>query len=461
MPTNDYTATNADGVTYALTYNPLGLNYTLVITYPPGGGTTQTITGIPATNVLTASGGTLTIATLLGSSTYVVPPGVSGTVSITAAIASSNTVYVGGTATIDSAVSALSGLTIYVDGGSASVANGDIAGALSGSTVYLDNGGTFSNGSAVATVLDNTTINFGLNGGTFLVNAGGAVIDLSSTTINDFVNGSDNLEFENLAGPVDSYSITTSGSSQTIELFGAGGTDLGTVTVAGTTFPTGTVTQGESGPLTITSDGANVTVTAASSIFTCFLAGTLIRTPSGDVAIEDLRDGDFVLTPTGERLQIRAIAVNRISTRFTDPRQVMPIQIAEGAFAEGLPMRDLYVSPDHSFYFDGFLIPAQLLVNGMSIRQITRSGPIDYYHIELEPHALIVAEGVATESFLDTGVQWRWSARRSMTSRGAAEPKTWEDACAPLLLSGPLVDEIRARLEARATASMAPLTAAA
>lgn len=353
MASGNYTATNANGVEYALTYHSgvlgLGANYDLTITYPAGGGPPKTITGIPAGNVLTTSGGTLTIASVLLGARYVIPPGVTSSVDITVALAdlTPNTIYVGGTATIDSTVSVLAGLTVYVDGGSATAAGGVVAGALSGLTVDLDNGGTFSNGTALISLLNGTTINFGPKGGTFIANGGGAAINLSGLTINGFSNATDKIEFENLAAPVDHYSVSTSGSSQTITLYGADGASLGSVAVAGTTFPTGTVHQGESGPLTLSESGTTVTLDAAASVLTCFLTGTRIRTPQGDANIEALTIGDLVLTADGRALPVRWLGMSRVATRFADPLRVLPIRIAAGALGGSLPVRDLLVSPNH------------------------------------------------------------------------------------------------------------------
>ena len=72
-----------------------------------------------------------------------------------------------------------------------------------------------------------------------------------------------------------------------------------------------------------------------------------------------------------------------------------------GALGEGVPARDLYVSPDHGIAIDGLLINAIALVNGHSIYQV--DAPLDgftYYHVELENHALLFAEGAAAESYL-------------------------------------------------------------
>jgi hypothetical protein len=76
--------------------------------------------------------------------------------------------------------------------------------------------------------------------------------------------------------------------------------------------------------------------------------------------------------------------------------------VSVGAFAPGCPDRDLYLSPDHAVLVDGVLIPVCYLVNGTMIVQEPRDS-VTYWHVELSEHAVICAEGVAAESYLDTG----------------------------------------------------------
>ena len=61
------------------------------------------------------------------------------------------------------------------------------------------------------------------------------------------------------------------------------------------------------------------------------------------------------------------------------------------------------VSPDHAIFVDGMLICARQLVNGTTIRQEKGRTSVDYYHVELVQHAILLAEGLPTESYLDTG----------------------------------------------------------
>jgi hypothetical protein len=85
-----------------------------------------------------------------------------------------------------------------------------------------------------------------------------------------------------------------------------------------------------------------------------------------------------------------------------DPLRVLPIRIEAGALGENLPARDLLLSSDHALLIGGVLIQAGALVNGTTIRR-ERDVPqvFTYYHVELEDHSLILAEGVPAETFVD------------------------------------------------------------
>ena len=85
----------------------------------------------------------------------------------------------------------------------------------------------------------------------------------------------------------------------------------------------------------------------------CFLAGTLIRTPDGEVAVESLKHGDLVLTQDGRTVPVDWLGVQTVSLRFADKMRVLPIRIRAGALAQNVPCRDLLVSPDHAILVDG------------------------------------------------------------------------------------------------------------
>ena len=97
-------------------------------------------------------------------------------------------------------------------------------------------------------------------------------------------------------------------------------------------------------------------------------------------------------------------------------------------------------------YLDGSLVPAQLLVNGLTITQPARNTAVAYVHVELQPHEIIFAEGAASESYLDIGNTQHFARPGVVTLYARTEPKSWEDACAPILLGGPELEVLRARL---------------
>ena len=136
----------------------------------------------------------------------------------------------------------------------------------------------------------------------------------------------------------------------------------------------------------------------------CYAAGTRLATPGGDRLVEDLRPGDSVSTHDGRRRRVRWIGRRYLDlTRHRDPENVSPILIRASALADGVPARDLVVSPEHAMFITGGLVAARLLLNGTSItRDLTRRR-VTWYHVELDTHDILLAEGAPAESYLDTG----------------------------------------------------------
>ena len=135
----------------------------------------------------------------------------------------------------------------------------------------------------------------------------------------------------------------------------------------------------------------------------CYARGTAITTPYGAKPVETLAAGDGVVTASGAVRPIVWIGAREIDcTSHPDPFLVYPVRIQAGALADGIPGRDLFVSPDHAMLVDHVLIQAHRLCNGGSIRpQPVRA--VHYFHIELATHDVLLAEGAAAESYLNTG----------------------------------------------------------
>jgi Hint domain len=184
----------------------------------------------------------------------------------------------------------------------------------------------------------------------------------------------------------------------------------------------------------------------------CFCRGTLITTPQGAVAIEDLFLGQLILTASGEARSVRWIGHRGLQrSRHPDPALVWPICVRAGAVAENMPSRDLWLSPGHAIFVDGVLIPAASLVNGATIFQV-RPEQVEYWHLQLDSHDIVIAEGLPAESLLDTDLRTTFfgdgaisaEALPDSISRGTGE------TCAPLVTEGPKLQGVRAALLERA-----------
>jgi hypothetical protein len=99
----------------------------------------------------------------------------------------------------------------------------------------------------------------------------------------------------------------------------------------------------------------------------CFLTGTYIRTPRGEVRVKELTIGALVDTLSGP-LPVKWIARQTFRKATSSWHgSVAPIRIARFALDDHYPSRDLYLSPKHCLFVDGFLIPVERLVNGNSV----------------------------------------------------------------------------------------------
>jgi len=240
---------------------------------------------------------------------------------------------------------------------------------------------------------------------------------------------------------------------ETTNQFGAGDTQFILYTDMTDTVAIGTITLGSApGPGVFVDWQPDATANGGAlggtdvflATMVCYAAGTLIRTDRGDVAIENLAAGDTVVTlRNGEpvSMPIKWMGVRKLDlAAHPHPHLAAPVRIRAGAFGDDLPRRDLLVSPAHAILVDGKLVPANLLINNMTISQDTGIKAIAYYHIELEQHAIVLAEGLPAESYLDVGNRDFFSNAGLATAlhpefHANAGLKVWEEkGCAPLAI---------------------------
>ncbi|MBS0984464.1 Hint domain-containing protein [Gluconobacter cerinus] len=356
-------------------------------------------------------------------------------------------IYIGGTA-VDSFISA-GGTQVVSSGGSSLSAT-----VLSGGTGLVSSGGssiaeTVSNGGVEIVSsggVTNQTILMG--GGSEVVSSAGwsfdavissggtAVLNTSTGLVSATLLDRGSIDFNYLGGTIISATVTssgqlsaysTNGSSTTIQLAGAYPSTENTFTLSGDTVT-----------------------------LICFLAGTMIRTPGGEVAVEDLRIGDSVMTYdwSQDREVVRPltwVGRQKSTLRPDQPDDLAgyPVRVLKNAIADGVPHKDLLVTPEHCLFFEQKFVPARMLINGTSIFYDRSLTSYEFFHIETEEHSVIWSDGMLSESYLDTGN------RKNFTQHGQlatlqGKKKTWDtDAGASLTTDRETVEPLFRRLETR------------
>jgi hypothetical protein len=207
----------------------------------------------------------------------------------------------------------------------------------------------------------------------------------------------------------------------------------------------------------IASQGSSTSFTVES--VACYCRGTLIRTEIGDAPVESLAIGDRVMTASGALRPIKWIGRRSYGGRFVLGRKdILPVCFKAGSLSDNVPERDLWISPHHAMYFEhesgGVLIEAKDLVNGISIIQADQIDQVEYFHIELETHDVIVAEAALSETFVDDDSRGMFhNAQEYDELYGELYPEAVRPVaryCAPRLDEGYEVETIRRVLELRA-----------
>ncbi len=237
-----------------------------------------------------------------------------------------------------------------------------------------------------------------------------------------------------------------------------GGTGTNTVEFGGN-YAAYTVVRAANGTVTVSENGITDTLnnieylhfadqTVNTGDLGCFVAGTRLATLRGEVAVEALREGDMLVLARGGTAPVVWLGHRVLDcTRHARPHDVMPVRMRAHAFGPGRPHSDLLLSPDHAVFADGVLIPVRYLINGATIIQ-QQVRHVEYWHVELPTHDVVLAQGLPAESYLDTGN------RDSFGNGGGAVAlhpdfarNIWaEAACAPLVLSGAEREAVRSML---------------
>ena len=182
----------------------------------------------------------------------------------------------------------------------------------------------------------------------------------------------------------------------------------------------------------------------------CFLRGTRLNTPKGLVAVERIMPGELVSLARGGTAAVVWIGHRDIDcTRHPNLSDVTPVRVRAGALGPGKPEHDVLLSPDHSLFLDGMLIPVRYLKNGTTVVDAPMAH-VSYYHVELAQHDILMAEGMAVESFLDTGNRGAFvNAQCPIMIHPTFALHRWAKAgCAQLLLDGPRLVTVRRALQA-------------
>jgi Hint domain/Subtilase family len=200
-----------------------------------------------------------------------------------------------------------------------------------------------------------------------------------------------------------------------------------------------------------------IQATTALQLASCFCPGTMILTDRGEVPVDALHPGDVVVAADARGMR-RIERVRWIGGRtldlatHPDPDLVAPIRICAGAIAPNLPRRDLVLSPDHCVLMRRHLLRAFRLINGVSVVQ-EHPRSVTYLHVEFDRHALLFAEGLPAESYLDEGFRGFFDG--ASASPGTLRERSRLGACAPFVSDDALAERIWRSVARRAKVKLA------
>lgn len=200
---------------------------------------------------------------------------------------------------------------------------------------------------------------------------------------------------------------------------GTGGDDFDTLNMGGQRFTITSQTVDADGDSTsgsidlLDGDGkvtGSFTFKEIEKIVPCFTPGTLIATPRGERRVEDLKVGDRVITRDNGIQEIRWVGSRTLGAAdLAKAGNLNPVMIRQGALGNGLPERDMLVSPNHrvlvandktALYFEDreVLVAAKHLAGLDGVEVVEMTG-ITYIHFLFDQHEVVLSDGTWTESF--------------------------------------------------------------
>jgi hypothetical protein len=167
----------------------------------------------------------------------------------------------------------------------------------------------------------------------------------------------------------------------------------------------------------------------------CFLRGTNIRTSVGERKVEELAIGNLLPTMFGGTRPIQWIAHYPIKKRDPSkpwPKDARPVRLSRSALAPNVPHDDLYVTQAHCVFIDDVLVSAGYLVNGTTIAlcEARESNELESFHIKLDGHDVIYAEGAPVETLLNVDES---AVNFAEYFRMYGVPTSVESPCLPML----------------------------
>lgn len=188
---------------------------------------------------------------------------------------------------------------------------------------------------------------------------------------------------------------------------------------------------------------------------TCILRGTYVHSMFGDVPVESLKIGDLIKSSvTGEFRSIRWIGRRLLAGSSFDTEHLrnvhLPVRIARDAIAQNLPSRDLYISPGHALLIGEYGVSARLLINGSSIRQVDAMDEIEYFHIELDSHDGMYAEGLPVETYLEADNRQAYDNAAEYEALYPGDDPRIQEPCVKIDIPLAALERIRANVNKRA-----------